>query len=52
MHDLRMIEGFDVGMEMSGGPRSLQGGCWSHMNHGGKIALLGIPPPDMAIGLE
>jgi threonine 3-dehydrogenase len=20
-----------------------------HMNHGGKIALLGIPPPDMAI---
>jgi threonine 3-dehydrogenase len=48
MADLRMTEGFDVGMEMSGVPRAFTG-MLEHMNHGGKVALLGIPPADMAI---
>ena len=48
MEDLRMTEGFDVGMEMSGVPDAFHS-MLAHMNHGGKIALLGIPPPDMAI---
>ena len=48
MDDLRMTEGFDVGMEMSGVPQAFAD-MLEHMNHGGKVALLGIPPPDMAI---
>ena len=43
-----MTEGFDVGMEMSGVPDAFRD-MLAHMNHGGKIALLGIPPADMAI---
>ena len=48
MKDLGMTEGFDVGMEMSGVPQAFRD-MLEHMNHGGKIALLGIPPADMAI---
>jgi threonine 3-dehydrogenase len=48
MSDLHMTEGFDVGMEMSGVPEAFTG-MLLHMNHGGKVALLGIPPPEMAI---
>ena len=48
MHDLGMTEGFDVGMEMSGVPAAFSS-MLSNMNHGGKIAMLGIPPSDMAI---
>jgi len=48
MHDLRMTEAFDVGMEMSGVPDAFRE-LLLHMNHGGKVALLGIPPADMAI---
>ena len=48
MTDLGMTEGFDVGLEMSGVPQAFSG-MLEHMNHGGKIALLGIPPSDMAI---
>jgi threonine 3-dehydrogenase len=40
---LGMREGFDVGLEMSGSPEALQD-MLSNMCHGGKIALLGIPP--------
>jgi threonine dehydrogenase-like Zn-dependent dehydrogenase len=43
-----MTEGFDVGMEMSGVPAAFTA-LLEHMNHGGKVALLGIPPPNMAI---
>jgi threonine 3-dehydrogenase len=43
-----MTEGFDVGLEMSGVPSAFTG-MLEHMNHGGKIALLGIPPSNMAI---
>ncbi len=48
MRDLGMIEGFDVGMEMSGNPQAFQDMLKS-MHHGGKISMLGIPPGDMAI---
>jgi len=43
MNDLAMTEGFDVGLEMSGVPSGFQN-MLAHMNHGGKIALLGILP--------
>jgi len=40
---LGMIEGFDVGMEMSGNPRAFRD-MLANMCHGGKIAMLGILP--------
>ena len=46
--DLGMTEGFDVALEMSG-VRSAFDDILSNMNHGGKIALLGIPSSEMAI---
>ena len=46
--DLGMTEGFDVGMEMSGNPDAFRD-LIRTMHHGGKVALLGIPPGDMAI---
>ena len=39
---LGMIEGFDVGLEMSGNPQALRD-MIANMSHGGKIAILGIP---------
>jgi threonine 3-dehydrogenase len=48
MQDLHMQEGFDVGMEMSGNPQALRD-LLKAMHHGGKVALLGIPPGDTAI---
>ncbi len=48
MDELGMTEGFDVGMEMSGVPSAFNT-MLDRMNHGGKIAMLGIPPSDMAI---
>ena len=48
MTELRMTEGFDVGLEMSGVPEAFSD-MLDCMNHGGKIALLGIPPSQMAI---
>lgn len=48
MQDLRMAEGFDVGLEMSGVPAAFTA-MLERMNHGGKIALLGIPPARTAI---
>ena len=48
MLELGMVEGFDVGMEMSGVPSAFQS-LLANMNHGGKVALLGIPPADTAI---
>lgn len=46
--DLGMKEGFDVGLEMSGSPDAFRD-MLSNMCHGGKIAMLGIPPEQMAI---
>jgi threonine 3-dehydrogenase len=48
MEELGMVEGFDVGMEMSGVPSAFQG-LLENMNHGGKVALLGIPPSHTVI---
>ncbi|MEM7358786.1 MAG: L-threonine 3-dehydrogenase [Pseudomonadota bacterium] len=48
MDELGMTEGFDVGMEMSGVPSAFSS-MLDSMNHGGKIAMLGIPPADMSI---
>jgi threonine 3-dehydrogenase len=48
MRELDMKEGFDVGLEMSGSPAALRE-LLRLMIHGGKVALLGIPPPNMAI---
>ena len=43
MSELGMTEGFDVGLEMSGVPAAFSS-MLDAMNHGGKIALLGIMP--------
>lgn len=48
MAELDMHEGFDVGMEMSGAPQALRE-LLRCMNHGGHVALLGIPPGETAI---
>ncbi|WP_293934216.1 L-threonine 3-dehydrogenase [Iodobacter sp.] len=48
MADLKMTEGFDVGLEMSGNPQAFRT-MLETMQHGGKVALLGIPPSDTAI---
>ncbi|MDE1185825.1 MAG: L-threonine 3-dehydrogenase [Pantoea sp.] len=48
MASLGMTEGFDVGLEMSGAPPAFRS-LLDVMNHGGRIALLGIPPGEMAI---
>jgi len=48
MADLKMTEGFDVGLEMSGVPMAFND-MLDKMNHGGKVAMLGIPPNDMSI---
>ncbi len=48
MPELRMKEGFDVGMEMSGAPAALAA-MLEHMVHGGRIALLGIPPAQSVV---
>jgi len=41
MRDMRMTEGFDIGLEMSGNDAAFAD-MVEHMNNGGRIALLGI----------
>ena len=48
MDRLHMREGFDVGLEMSGAGSAITQ-MVDHMVMGGKIALLGIPPKDLAL---
>ncbi|MDA9771681.1 L-threonine 3-dehydrogenase [Emcibacteraceae bacterium] len=48
MSELNMTEGFDVGLEMSGNPSAFSD-MLNTMNHGGKIALLGILPDETPI---
>lgn len=48
MSELGMTEGFDVGLEMSGVPSAFHS-MLETLNHGGKIAMLGIPGTDMGI---
>jgi len=50
MTELGMQEGFDVGLEMSGSPRALND-MLKAMIHGGKVALLGIPPAEASLDL-
>jgi threonine 3-dehydrogenase len=46
--ELGMLEGFDVGLEMSGNPSAFQS-MLRNMCHGGKIAMLGIPAEKISI---
>lgn len=48
MKELGMTEGFDVGLEMSGVPSAFTS-MLEQMNHGGKIAMLGIPPSGFGV---
>lgn len=48
MSTLHMSEGFDVGLEMSGSMDAFRG-MVDVMNHGGRVAILGIPPKEGAI---
>jgi threonine 3-dehydrogenase len=45
---LGMLEGFDVGLEMSGSPAAFRD-MIANMSHGAKIAMLGIPSKEMSI---
>ena len=51
MKDLKMVEGFDVGLEMSGSPVAFEG-MLEHMHCGGRIALLGILPPETKVNWD
>jgi threonine 3-dehydrogenase len=46
--DLGMVEGFDVGLEMSGSASALES-MVLNMAHGGRIALLGLPSAEITI---
>ena len=46
--ELGMLEGFDVGMEMSGNAQAFRD-MLGNMAHGGRIAMLGIPDKEMAV---
>jgi threonine 3-dehydrogenase len=48
MKALHMQEGFDVGLEMSGNPAAFRD-LLRMMVHGGRVAILGIPPAEAAI---
>lgn len=45
---LGMREGFDIGLEMSGAPAAVAE-MIDNMNHGGRIAMLGLPASDYAV---
>jgi threonine 3-dehydrogenase len=45
---LGMVEGFDVGLEMSGNADAFRD-MLRNMAHGGKVAMLGIPAADISI---
>lgn len=48
MTELEMVEGFAVGFEMSGNPSAFHD-LVKVMGHGGRVALLGIPPQETLI---
>ncbi len=43
-----MVEGFDVALEMSGHPSALPG-IVANLNHGGRIAMLGLPNQPISV---
>ena len=51
MQGLKMEEGFDVGLEMSGVPSAFRE-MLRTMHHGGNVALLGIMPKDTGINWD
>ena len=51
MSDLGMTEGFDVGLEMSGVLQAFSS-MLETMNHGGRVAMLGIMPDGAGINWE
>ncbi len=51
MKSLKMEEGFDVGLEMSGVPSAFHE-LLRTMHHGGNVALLGIMPKDTGINWD
>lgn len=48
MDELQMTEGFDIGLEMSGNSTALNDMVVA-MNHGGHMAVLGIPPKETSV---
>ena len=48
MAELGMKEGFDIGLEMSGAPSAVAD-MLGTMNHGGRVAMLGLPHDDYVI---
>ena len=46
--DLGMQEGFDIGLEMSGGPSAVTE-MLANLNHGARVAMLGLPKEPYAI---
>ena len=51
MTELGMTEGFDVGLEMSGAEAAFNQ-MLDAMNHGGRIAVLGIPAGPMTLDVN
>jgi threonine 3-dehydrogenase len=51
MAELGMTEGFDVGLEMSGAEAAFNQ-MLDAMNHGGRIAVLGIPAGPMTLDIN
>ena len=51
MADLGMKEGFDIGLEMSGAPVAVDD-MLATMNHGGRVAMLGLPHDPIPDRLE
>lgn len=51
MGELRMSNGFDVGLEMSGNPEAFND-MIANMYHGSSIALLGFLPPSTVISWD
>jgi threonine 3-dehydrogenase len=51
LSDLGMAEGFDVGLEMSGAEAAFNQ-MLDSMNHGGRVAVLGIPSGPMTLDVN
>ena len=51
VRELKMSNGFDVGLEMSGSPQAFND-MITHMYHGGHIGLLGFLPPTTRINWD
>ena len=50
-HELGMVEGFDVALEMSGSPVALRTAI-ANMAHGGGVAILGLPTEEISLDVN